>query len=464
MTKSSHSELETSYSELIANHIHDYRQIPQANSVYDSAVELIVDTVGVTFAGFRQSDKPAMQELAALGMAQTAPFSLDAEFDPRATGFTSSYYAHLLDFDDTYRLGSVHIGCVAVPTAFAMAVYCDSTLEDFLRSVVLAVETTARISEAVHEAQHKIGFHLTGTANVFGAAASAAFLLRLPVEAIVDSFGLAGDRAAGFRQYHFDPCATKALHAAHASQIGIEATLMAKAGFRGPKRILEGEFGFCNVLTNRQYDSLPLSSFMGRRLRIEDISYKPWPSGRGTHSAIEATLALCREKNITANEIREIVVETHERALINLNKPYPENENQCQLSIQYCVACAALFGRVTIDLFWGVSAEIRKQIMTFATCISLVENSEINSQFKGTDKTPVIVRIMTTDGIKLSKRVDYPLGCPQNPLGFTALIDKFMANMELSASNGKTISFIEELRTSERQTKVKTLFSKLLPI
>jgi hypothetical protein len=50
---------------------------------------------------------------------------------------------------------------------------------DFLNAVVLGIETECRIGNAVYPNHYDIGWHITGTAGVFGAAAAAGKLLGL---------------------------------------------------------------------------------------------------------------------------------------------------------------------------------------------------------------------------------------------------------------------------------------------
>jgi hypothetical protein len=59
---------------------------------------------------------------------------------------------------------------------------------------VLGVETEFRIGNAVYPAHYEVGWHITGTAGVFGAAAAAGKLLGLDAQRMTWALGLAATR------------------------------------------------------------------------------------------------------------------------------------------------------------------------------------------------------------------------------------------------------------------------------
>lgn len=60
---------------------------------------------------------------------------------------------------------------------------------------MLGVETECRIGKAVFPAHYEVGWHITGTAGVFGAAAAAGKLLGLDAQRMTWALGLSGDAA-----------------------------------------------------------------------------------------------------------------------------------------------------------------------------------------------------------------------------------------------------------------------------
>ena len=83
------------------------------------------------------------------------------------------------------------------------------------------------------------GWHLTGTAGTFGAAAASAVLMGLDAWTTASALGLAGTQSAGLWAFHADGAMSKRLHPGRAAQAGIVSAQLAQRGFDGPRLILE---------------------------------------------------------------------------------------------------------------------------------------------------------------------------------------------------------------------------------
>ena len=79
----------------------------------------------------------------------------------------------------------------------ALAEYQPVSGRDFLNALVLGVEVECRIGNAVWPNHYDIGWHITGTAGVFGSAAAVGKLLGLNEQQMVWALGLAAESAGG---------------------------------------------------------------------------------------------------------------------------------------------------------------------------------------------------------------------------------------------------------------------------
>ena len=70
------------------------------------------------------------------------------------------------------------------------------------------------------------------------------FILRLDAEQMLDALGSAGTQAAGLWEFNADGAMSKRLHPGKAAFNGVLSADLARAGFTGATRILEGERGF----------------------------------------------------------------------------------------------------------------------------------------------------------------------------------------------------------------------------
>src|SRR5205807_2549805 len=83
------------------------------------------------------------------------------------------------------------------------------------------------VDAAVFPAHCRAGWHITGTAGVFGAAAAAGVLLRLSEQQMTWAHGLAATQAAGLREMF--GTMSKSLHPGRAAQNGLASAFLARA-------------------------------------------------------------------------------------------------------------------------------------------------------------------------------------------------------------------------------------------
>src|SRR4029077_5931935 len=105
--------------------------------------------------------------------------------------------SHIFDFDDTHLRTVIH---PAGPVASALLAYAEHRQVPgplFINALVLGIEVECRIGNAVFPAHYDIGWHITGTCGVFGAAAAIGKLLNLDTERMTWALGLAASQPVG---------------------------------------------------------------------------------------------------------------------------------------------------------------------------------------------------------------------------------------------------------------------------
>ena len=80
--------------------------------------------------------------------------------------------SHVLDFDDTHLKTVIHPAGPVAPAILALA-NAPGVRTGFSRAV-LGAKSKCRIGNAVYPAHYNRGWHITGTAGVFSAAAAPA--------------------------------------------------------------------------------------------------------------------------------------------------------------------------------------------------------------------------------------------------------------------------------------------------
>ena len=101
------------------------------------------------------------------------------------------------------------------------------------------------MAEAINPYHYKNGFHSTETIGIWGAAAAAAKLWGLNLEATRHALGIAGSKSAGIRVAF--GTMTKPYHAGAAAEGGVVAAKLAGMGYRTDPYALDGPWEFFQV-------------------------------------------------------------------------------------------------------------------------------------------------------------------------------------------------------------------------
>ena len=249
--------------------------------------------------------------------------------------------SHVLDFDDTHPETLVHPSGPVAPAVLALAELRGASGRDLINAFVTGVEVECRVARAVLPAHYDIGWHITATAGVFGAAAASARLLGLDEERTTWALGLAATQAAGIREM-FGSMA-KSLHPGRAAQNGLAAALMAEAGFTSAESAIEGMRGFASVLSTT-VDMGKCVDALGARYDLLGNTYKPFACGLVIHPAIDACIRFRNEKGVRAREVARIDLKVHPMTLELTGKKTPRTGLEGKFSVFHSAAVALIDG------------------------------------------------------------------------------------------------------------------------
>jgi 2-methylcitrate dehydratase PrpD len=103
---------------------------------------------------------------------------------------------------------------------------------------------------AVYPSHYERGFHITGTAGVFGGAAAAGKLLGLDEQQMIWALGIAATQSAGLKTMFGTMC--KAFHPGSAGQNGLKAALLASKNYTSDNGAIEAQEGFAFTYSDEQ--------------------------------------------------------------------------------------------------------------------------------------------------------------------------------------------------------------------
>jgi 2-methylcitrate dehydratase PrpD len=258
--------------------------------------------------------------------------------------------SHVLDYDDTYnpRRTTVHGSAPVWPVVIGLSERRPIDGDRALTAFVAGFETEVRVALAAGPAHYDAGWHVTGTAGHFGAAAAAASALQLGSDAVANALGAAGTQAAGLKGVY--GTMGKALHPGKAAMDGVLAVLLADKGFTASESILESQRGFLRVLSPDP-DPRLIDRDLGERWCLTDNGFKPYACGSLTHPTIEGVIELRGEHEVRSDDIDAIEARVNPYVASVTGKKEPATGLEGKFSIYHCAAVAALDGAASIGQF-----------------------------------------------------------------------------------------------------------------
>ena len=306
----------------------------------------LLDWCAVAIAGREEPVAGIVRSLVAEegGLAEATVIGFAERLPARAAALANGSASHALDYDDTHFAHIGHPSVAIVPAALAMAEKAGARGGEFLDAALIGVEASCRIGTWLGRQHYQHGFHQTATAGAFGATMAAARLLGLDAVAMAQALGIAATRASGLKS-QFGTMG-KPYHAGMAAANGIEAALLARAGFISRPDGLECEQGFAETHAGEGGDLAPIISGLGEIFWFETVQHKFHACCHGTHAAIEALNVIRLEHHLKPEEIASAEVTTHPRWLKVCNIEKPTTGLEAKFSYRLTSAMA-LSGRDT---------------------------------------------------------------------------------------------------------------------
>ncbi len=398
--------------------------------------DFVLDTLGVIGGAARAPGLAALRASLAAWEPHggLATMLLDGRrVAPATAALANGAAAHALDFDDQHDPARIHAFCVVLPAALAVA-EAEGGVDGrrFLTAIAGGVEIFCRLGLACHGSLGR-GWHPTTALGTIAAAATAARLMRLDATQTLHAMGLAFTQMGGTTQFIADGALAKRVGPGFAARSGTLAAHLARAGLTGPWRYLTGKAGLFNLHERGDVAPALLHEDLGSVWRLAELSMKPYPCCRCTHTVIDMALALHREglapERIDSGEIflgrvnRQIVGADFDPAA-------PNPVVHAQFNACYAFAAALRDGAVTIPSF--AADRIRAEDLRFATRLRTIEAPEIEP----TDIAPARLRLLLTDGSAVERAKPTMKGSPAERLSRGELLAKFRACLAAGFGTG----------------------------
>jgi 2-methylcitrate dehydratase PrpD len=407
----------------------------------DTAKRCLLDGIGVSMAATGLADvcRPFIEySIEQSGRADSTVFASSVRLPAAAAAFANGALAHALDFEDAHDGALLHPNAPTIPAALAVAEACGPVSgKELIAAIVIGCDVACRLSQALRVPLDEYGWYPPPLIAAFGATAAVGRLLKLSESQLIDAFSLTLCQATCSAELKFSPHSDiRAVRDAFPAQVAVMSALLARKGVRGFDRPFDGRAGFFALYARGAYDPQALTAELGERFEIDQISFKPWPSCRGTHVYIEAAIRLARDHPVDVDKIESIRL-TGSRLNIMLAEPEaqkrrPATAIDAKFSLPFTVATALRRGRVTLDDFTA-------HALGDATVLALADRvryeADTTRGIAGGDVLRGSVELTLNDGTKLQLEIEEPAGSPTRPVADSDLIAKFKQCCRRARSN-----------------------------
>ena len=431
---------------------HRIETVPE--DVRHEARRAIVNFMGCALGG-------CCDEAVDLAMEAFGPFSgprtasilgRPERLDPLHASLMNGISSHVYDFDDTTPKNYMHPTSPVASALFAYASVNPVSGRDFMEAFITGFEAEMRIGNAVYPAHYDVGWHITGTAGVFGAAVSIGKLLGLSRHQMIWNIGLAATQAAGIREM-FGSMA-KSFHPGRAAQNGYASALLARAGFTAGEHGLEGPRGFAAVQAAK-YDLAKITAGLNRDWELRANTYKPFPCGIVNHPTIDGAIQIHHAHHPDPAAIRAVRLRVAPLVLDLCNQTNITKGLQGKFSVYHGAAVGLVRGKAGIQEYTdgAVNDPAVKRVRELATATGDPSITEDQSH----------VEVEMADGSKFTHFVEKSLGNIHRPLSDAQLNDKFRDQAVLALPLEQVEKLIEQCWKIDHLPDVNKLIQSALP-
>jgi 2-methylcitrate dehydratase PrpD len=410
--------------------------------------KLVMDSLGVVFPGSRAPGCPQTVEMLRSWQSDQGASVLLTNFRaaPPLSAMANSAMMHALDFDDTLDASALHTFVNVLPVALAVAEHRGGVSgKDLIAALVLGVDVICRISLAI---DRPLSWIRTATCGSFGAAAAAGKILGLDEDGLSNALGIVYAQTSGNAQGLIEGRLVKRMQPGFAASAGVLSAVLAARGITGSRRFLTGPYGFYPLYEGNDYYPERITEALGEHFAVVDLSIKPYPCCRMTHSAIGAAMKL-KDRIGSADGIARIDVSVSSMVAEMVGKPLQIGVNpqvDAQFSIPYTTACTLIRGDVFLSDF-----EIERISDPAVTQLAHRVRVAASPDLPAKDILQADMTVTRTDGKTFSECMPVPLGNPKNPVSDEQCRDKFIKCIDYSGlsvsenERGELISMIEDL-------------------
>jgi len=176
----------------------------------------------------------------------------------------------------------------------------------------------------------------------------------------------------------------------------------------------------------RKSAAYSLTKDLGKSFLGDDLSIKPYPCCKATHTAIHNVLALRKKHQLRSDDVEEVTVSISNGAYQTVGRPFEirtEAQVDAQFSVAYTVATALLTGNVG-------PGDFREETIRDPRRVELAKRVKVVVDPSLREPSTTVVNLGSSIAIKASSgnyvsTSNLSKGHPENPLTGDELFSKF---------------------------------------
>jgi len=359
--------------------------------------------------------------------------------------FANAVLMHSVQQEDTLR--GLHPGPHTISTALALGEQDGATGKDMLTAIVAGYEVNLKLGEICAKFSSPRGWRGTTIFGVLGSTATAAKMLKLTKEQIIDALAMAINLASGLMQCWLTGTSEWLFTSGLAAQHGITSALLSRRGCKGSADSIEGERGFFKAYcgTNPE-DADEIIDSLGKEYSTIDIVLKPYSVITTILPIIHNVVTLAVQEDVDYKEIKSVHVTAGTRVTEGplcstiLDKGPYFNKTQAYKSLPCAIGIALKFREVTP---MSVEKYQDSSISEIADKVSI----ETDRSFDGFHS---IVKFVMNDGSEYSyESNDFPtLGLEKIRSNFIRAVSEYLS-LEKAKKLSEAIMNLDEIQVNE---------------
>jgi 2-methylcitrate dehydratase PrpD len=326
---------------------------------------------------------------------------------------------------------------------------------DLLDALIVAVDAATVLGMM---ARTPMRFFRPAMCGALGASLGLSRLAGLDEETSRRALGLTYCQLSGNMQSHVEGTPGLALQIGFNARAAVGAHELALAGMAGPVEVIDGPFGYLKLI-EQEYDTRVLEQ-LGQHWQIEQVSHKPFPTGRAAHAALDGLDQLLAA-GLDPDDIERI--ELHAPPLIRrlIDRPARRgmSASYARLCLPWLVSVRLRRGRVGLEDF-SATALADPERWCRVDCVKVLPDANPDPNAL----VPQSLSVVTRSGQRHEIKLPVVLGSPRRPLDEAARTAKAQACWRYGGLDDERGSrLLAELRALADRDSLDALFHLLTP-